>query len=100
MYSLISGYYPKKYRTPKIHSIGLKKANKQKSPSKDTENNRRRQREGYGWGRKVKHGQVLGREDKREALRAIRMNGNLKRMGGVRWGHPLEYTRDLGGGRL
>jgi hypothetical protein len=35
MYSLINGYYPKKYRLPKIQSTELKKLNKLKGPSDD-----------------------------------------------------------------
>jgi hypothetical protein len=41
-----------------------------------------------------------GRGDRREALRASRMNGNVQPRGGERWRIPVESTRDLGGERL
>jgi hypothetical protein len=36
MYLLISRYYPKKYRIPKIQSMELKTVNKLKGPRQDT----------------------------------------------------------------
>ena len=58
MYSLISGYLPKKYKLPRIQSTELKKVNKQKGPSEDASITLGREkktikggrgREGAGW---------------------------------------------------
>ena len=57
---------------------------------------------GEGRGRvKGEHNQVLGvGEDRREALRARRMNVNMQPEGVGRRGDPLECTIDLRGERL
>jgi hypothetical protein len=68
MWSLISGYWPKKYRIPGIKPTELKKVNKLKSPSEDAPIPLGWEKEGgsmtwlgKGTGRgRGEHGQVLG----------------------------------------
>ena len=48
MYSLISGYLPKKYKLPRIQSTKLKKVNKEKGSSEDASIPLGREKKGGG----------------------------------------------------
>jgi hypothetical protein len=90
MYSIISGYWPNEYSIPMIQSTEFKKVNKLKGISGDVSvppggwgrrNQSRGQRERGTWvGVGNGKGSLLrycGR-DRREALRVMRMHGNIQ----------------------
>ena len=106
MYSLRSGYLPKKYRIPRIQSTDLKMVNKQKDSSEDASISLGREKKaitgmvvqgkvslGEGTGRgKGEHDQVLGVGVRNEAMKANKKNGNrqpLEMGGGGRARHIL-----------
>jgi hypothetical protein len=106
MYSLISGYYPKK----STEYTELKNVNKLKGPSKEAwvslgrEKKATTTEKGSTWERKgmgvswIWSG--IGWRKRTEALMASRNSGNRQpwEVGG--WGNPSECTRELGSQRL
>jgi hypothetical protein len=77
MYSLISGYWPRKYRIPRIYSTELKKVNKLKGPSEDASTTLNRKKKVItmrGTGK-----EIAGWEKRRQGEK-----GNMIRCGGGR----------------